>query len=101
MIASRMRSFLVVVPTPDSAHMIEMFFGDDHELVQALELESLNETFHMGPQIRRQRCIPFHDGTAGFQHLIELTTELRIVVPHDVFGREAHVFGDHQKVSRL
>ncbi len=50
-IAGRMRSFLVVMPTPDSAHMVKMFFGHDHKLIQALELQRLNESLDVGPQI--------------------------------------------------
>lgn len=52
MIARRMWSFLVVMATPDPTDVIKMFFGYDHKLVQALELKSLNEAFHMGPQVR-------------------------------------------------
>ena len=47
-----MRSLFVVMPTPDSADVIQVFFGDDDKLVQALELQSLDEPFDMGPQVR-------------------------------------------------
>lgn len=51
-IAGGVRSFFVVMATPDSADVIEMLFGDDHKFVQALELQSLDESCDMGPQIR-------------------------------------------------
>lgn len=41
----RKRPLLVVVPTPDSADMVEVLFGHDHKLVRALELGSLDEPF--------------------------------------------------------
>lgn len=51
MIAGRMRSYFVVMPTPNSAHMVEMFFGYDHKLTQALELQCRNESLDAGSQI--------------------------------------------------
>jgi len=51
MLARGMRTFLVVVPTPNSADVIQMLFCDDHKLVQTFELQSLDESFDMGSQI--------------------------------------------------
>ena len=51
MIAGGVRSFFVVMPTPDSADVIEMLFGDNHELVQALTFKRLDESLDMGSQI--------------------------------------------------
>lgn len=68
LIAGRMRSFFVVVPTPDSADVVQVFFGDDNELVETLELQSLDESFDMGPQNRGHRNRPFDLNTAGFEH---------------------------------
>ena len=47
----RMWSFLVVMPTPDAANMVEMLFRYDHELVQALKLQCLDESLDAGSQI--------------------------------------------------
>ncbi len=52
MITRAMRSFFVVLPTPDAADVIQVLFSHDHELVQAFELQCLDEPFDMCPQIR-------------------------------------------------
>ena len=96
-----MRSLLVVMLAPDSAYMIEMLFGDDDELVQALELQRLNEAFHMGSEVRRHRGVSFHNGPTGFQYFIELATKLSVVIAQNEFRRHTHVFGDHQKIPGL
>ena len=50
-IAGRMRSLFVVMPTPDSADVIQVFFGHDDKLVQTFKLKSLDESLDVGPQI--------------------------------------------------
>ena len=51
MIAGRMRSLFVVMPTPNSADVIQVFFSDDDEFVKALELQRLDESLHVRTQI--------------------------------------------------
>jgi hypothetical protein len=46
-----MRSLFVVMPTPDSADVIQVFFGHDDKLVQTFKLKSLDESLDVGPQI--------------------------------------------------
>jgi len=46
-----MRSFFVVMPTPDAADVIEMFFGNNDKLIEALELQRLDETLNVSPQV--------------------------------------------------
>ena len=96
-----MWSFLVVMATPDPTDVIKMFFGHDYELVEALKLQRLDKSCHMGSQVRRHRGVSFHLRPAGFQHFIKLSRILRIVVSHHIFRCEAHVLCDHQKVSGL
>ena len=79
-----MRSFSVVVATPDSADVIQVFFGDDNELVETLELQRLDEALDVGPQLGRHRNRSFDLNPAGFEHVVELSAELHVVVPHQV-----------------
>lgn len=87
--------------TPDSADVIEMFFGDDDKLVQTFELQCLDKAFDMSPQVRCHRNRPFDLNPAGVENLIKLAAELRVVVPHEVFRSEAHVFGNDQEIASL
>ena len=50
-ISGRVRSFFVVVTTPDAADVIEMLFGNDDEFVQTFELQRLDESLDVGSQI--------------------------------------------------
>jgi hypothetical protein len=84
MIAGRVRSFFVVVAAPDSADVIEMFLRDDDEFVETLELQRLDESLDVGPQIGRHRNRSFDLNPAGFEHVVELSAELHVVVPHQV-----------------
>lgn len=83
-----MWSFLVVMATPDPTDVIKMFFGHDYELVEALKLQRLDKSFHMGSQVRRHRGVSFHLRPAGFQHFIKLSRILRVVVSHHIFRCE-------------
>ena len=69
----RMRPFLVVMPSPDAADVNQVLFSHDDKLIQTLELERLDESLDVGPQIGRQWRVPFHNGSTGFQHFIELS----------------------------
>ena len=84
MIAGRVRSIFVVVAAPDSADVIEMFVCDDDEFVETLELQRLDESLDVGPQIGRHRNRSFDLNPAGFEHVVELSAELHVVVPHQV-----------------
>ena len=84
MFPCRMRSFFVVVAAPDSADVIEMFLRDDDEFVETLELQRLDESLDVGPQIGRHRNRSFDLNPAGFEHVVELSAELHVVVPHQV-----------------
>lgn len=85
MIAGRVRSFFVVVAAPDSADVIEMFLRDDDEFLETLELQRLDESLDVGPQIGRHRNRAFDLNPAGFEHVVELSAELRVVISHQVF----------------
>lgn len=84
MIAGRVRSFFVVVAAPDSADVIEMFLRDDDEFVETLELQRLDESLDVGPQIGRHRNRSLDLNPAGFERVVELSAELHVVVPHQV-----------------
>ena len=84
MIAGRVRSFFVVVAAPDSADVIEVFLRDDDEFVEAFELQRLDESLDVGSQIGRHRDRSFDLNPAGFEHVVELSAELCVVVSHQV-----------------
>lgn len=84
MIAGRVRSFFVVVAAPDSADVIEMFLRDDDKLIEALKLQRLDEALDVGPQIGRHRNSSCDLNPAGFEHVVELSAELHVVVPNQV-----------------
>ncbi len=69
---------------PDSADVIEMFLRDDDEFFETLELQRLDESLDVGPQIGRHRNRSFDLNPAGFEHVVELSPELHVVVPHQV-----------------
>jgi len=46
-----MSPLLVVVVTPDTERMVEMFLDHDDELVKALELQRLDESFGMARRL--------------------------------------------------
>jgi len=46
-----MRSFFVVVAAPNPANVIEMPFGNDDKLIELLELQRLDESFDVSPQV--------------------------------------------------
>ena len=79
-----MRSFSVVVAAPDSADVIVMFLRNDDKLIETLELQRLDESLDVGPQIGRHRNRSFDLNPAGFEHVVELSAELYVVVPHQV-----------------
>ena len=96
-----MRSFVVVIPAPDSADLIEVFLRDDDKFIETLELQRLDESLDVGPQIGRHRNRSFDLNPAGFEHVVELSAELCVVVSHQVLQRQTHVFRHHQKVPGL
>ena len=89
----RMRSFLVVMATPDPTDVIKVFFGHDNELVQALKLQCLDESFHMGPQVRRHQWCFFSPSPGWTSALHQNEPILRVVVPHYAFGCDAWNMG--------
>ena len=52
MITRGIRSFVVVIPAPDSADLIEVFLCDDDEFIETLELQRLDESLDVGSQSR-------------------------------------------------
>ena len=50
-IAGRVRSLFVVVAAPDAADVIQMLFGNDDKLIEALRLQCLDEAFDVGSQV--------------------------------------------------